>query len=128
MLEQFSNFSLEQMNINFSIMGFELNSNIYTQTRAIILISHGKLMLREIMFPNFMNCTILNIHSSIIHLPFLHHMTIFLNNLRWKTVTPLKLASANPVVSLTIHPIKSTCEQMGNHPYKDVKVNARKGK
>jgi hypothetical protein len=28
-------------------------------------------MLHEIMLPNFMNCTILNIRSSIIYLPFM---------------------------------------------------------
>jgi hypothetical protein len=43
------------------------------------------------------------------------------------TVTPSKLTSANPVVSLAIHPVKSTCDQMDNRPYKNVKVNAKKG-
>ena len=77
---QFSNFSHEQMNTNFSNSGSELNSNFTPQTGATILISRGKLMLREIMLPNLLNCITLNIRSSIIHLPFLHHMTILLSN------------------------------------------------
>jgi hypothetical protein len=39
-------------------------------------------------------------------------------------VTSLDLASANPVESVAIHPIEPTCDQMGNHPYKIVRVNA----
>jgi hypothetical protein len=41
-------------------------------------------------------------------------------------VTPPKLASANLVESLAIYPFKLTCDQMENHPYKNVRVNARK--
>jgi hypothetical protein len=36
----------------------------------------------------------------------------------WSFVTPPKLALANPVESLAIHPFKPTCDQTGNHPYK----------
>jgi hypothetical protein len=43
-----------------------------TWTRATILISQGKLKPQEIMLPNRMNCTILNIRSSIPNLPILH--------------------------------------------------------
>jgi hypothetical protein len=43
-------------------------------------------------------------------------------------VTLSKLASANSVESLAIYPIEPTCDQTGNHPYKNIKVNARKGK
>jgi hypothetical protein len=43
------------------------------------------------------------------------------------SVMPPKLASTNPIESLTIYPFKSTCDQMGNHPYKTVKVNVREG-
>jgi hypothetical protein len=41
-------------------------------------------MLQEIMLPNLMDCTILNIRNPIIHLPIFHHMTILLSNLIWK--------------------------------------------
>jgi hypothetical protein len=41
-------------------------------------------------------------------------------------VTPPKLASANLVVSLAIHPVKPTCGQMSNRPCKNVRVNAGK--
>jgi hypothetical protein len=44
-----------------------------------------------------------------------------------ENVTPLKLASANPVESLAIHPFKPTCDQTRNHPYKTVRVNVREG-
>jgi hypothetical protein len=40
-------------------------------------------------------------------------------------VTPPKLASANPVESLAIYPFKPTCDQTGNHSYKNVRVNVR---
>jgi hypothetical protein len=40
-------------------------------------------------------------------------------------VTPPKLASANPVESLVIYLVEPTCDQMGNHPYKTDRVNAR---
>jgi hypothetical protein len=40
------------------------------------------------------------------------------------SVIPQKLASANPVESLAIYPVEPTCDQMGNRPYKNVKVNA----
>jgi hypothetical protein len=43
------------------------------------------------------------------------------------TVTPIKLASVNPVESLAIYPVKPTCDQMDNHPYKTVRVNAKEG-
>jgi hypothetical protein len=33
-------------------------------------------------------------------------------------VTPPKLALANPVELLAIHPVEPTYDQMGNHPYK----------
>jgi hypothetical protein len=42
-------------------------------------------------------------------------------------VTPLKLASANPVESLAIHPVEPTYDQMGNHPYKNVRLNTKEG-
>jgi hypothetical protein len=42
-------------------------------------------------------------------------------------VTLPKLISANPVESLTIHPVEPTCDQMGDHPYKNVRVNAKEG-
>jgi hypothetical protein len=41
---------------------------------------------------------------------------------------PPKLALANPVESLAIYLFKPTCDQMGNHPYKKVRVKAREGK
>jgi hypothetical protein len=72
------------MNINFSNSGSKLNSNFYTPGWSTIFISRGKFMLWEIMLPSLMDCTILNIHSLIIHLPILHHMTILLSNLHWK--------------------------------------------
>jgi hypothetical protein len=40
---------------------------------------------------------------------------------------PPKLASANPVESLAIHLVEPTCDQMGNHPYKKVRVNVKGG-
>jgi hypothetical protein len=47
--------------------------------------------------------------------------------LSYHTVTALKLASANPVESLAIHPFKPTCDQTRNHLYKTIRVNARQG-
>jgi hypothetical protein len=41
-------------------------------------------------------------------------------------VTPPKLGSANPVELLAIHSVEPTCDQMENHPYKNVRVNAKK--
>jgi hypothetical protein len=41
-------------------------------------------------------------------------------------VMPTKLALANPVKSLAIHPIEPTCGQIGDCPYKTVRVTARK--
>jgi hypothetical protein len=41
---------------------------------------------------------------------------------------PPKLASANPVESLVIHPVELTCDQMGNHPCKNVRVDAKECK
>jgi hypothetical protein len=43
------------------------------------------------------------------------------------SVTPPKLASANPVESLAIHPDWLTCNQLGDRPCKIVKVSAREG-
>jgi hypothetical protein len=42
-------------------------------------------------------------------------------------VTPPKSTSTNPVVSLAIHPVKSTCDQMDDRPSNNVKVNAKEG-
>jgi hypothetical protein len=42
-------------------------------------------------------------------------------------VRPPKLALANPMESLAIYPFEPTCDQMGNHPYKNVRVNVREG-
>jgi hypothetical protein len=42
-------------------------------------------------------------------------------------VTPPKLASANPVESLAIYPDGPTCDQLGDHPCKIVRVSAREG-
>jgi hypothetical protein len=42
-------------------------------------------------------------------------------------VTPLKSASANPVESLAIHPVEPTCDQLSNHPCKNVKVYTKEG-
>jgi hypothetical protein len=42
-------------------------------------------------------------------------------------VTPLKLASANPMESLAIYPFKPTYDQMGNHPFRIARVNVRNG-
>jgi hypothetical protein len=42
-------------------------------------------------------------------------------------VTPPKLASANPVESLAIHPNELTCDQLGDHPCKIVRVDAKEG-
>jgi hypothetical protein len=39
-------------------------------------------------------------------------------SLRGKSVTPLKLASTNPVESLAIHPVEPACDQVGNRLYK----------
>jgi hypothetical protein len=39
---------------------------------------------------------------------------------------PSKLALANSVESLAIHPVEPTCGQIGNHPYKNCQSNARK--
>jgi hypothetical protein len=38
-----------------------------------------------------------------------------------------KLVFANLVESSAIHPVKPTCDQIGNHPSENVKVNAREG-
>jgi hypothetical protein len=42
-------------------------------------------------------------------------------------VTPPKLAFANPVESLANHPVKPTCDQIGNYPCKNVRVDAKEG-
>jgi hypothetical protein len=46
--------------------------NFTTRIGVTIWISRGKLKLQEIMLFNTMNCTILNILSSITYLPILH--------------------------------------------------------
>ena len=71
----------------FSVRGMNQILISTPQTGATILISHGKLMLREVMLPNLMDCTILNISNPIIHLPILQNTTIHLNNLRWKKLS-----------------------------------------
>jgi hypothetical protein len=40
-------------------------------------------------------------------------------------VTPPKLALANPVELLAIHPNEPTCDQLGDHPCKIVRVGAK---
>jgi hypothetical protein len=47
--------------------------------------------------------------------------------LNFDTVTLPKLALANLVESLAIHPVEPTCDQMGNHHYKNVRVNVKEG-
>jgi hypothetical protein len=42
----------------------------------------------------------------------------WLTNLEEVVMTP-KLASANPVESLAIHPAEPKCGQIGNRPYKN---------
>jgi hypothetical protein len=42
-------------------------------------------------------------------------------------VTPPELASANPVESLAIHPDEPTCDQLGDHPCKIVRVDVKEG-
>jgi hypothetical protein len=42
-------------------------------------------------------------------------------------VMPPKLASVNSVESLAIYPFKPTYDQTENHPYKNIRVNAREG-
>jgi hypothetical protein len=42
-------------------------------------------------------------------------------------VTAPKLASVNPVELMAIYPFEPTCDQTGNHTYKNVRVNAREG-
>jgi hypothetical protein len=42
-------------------------------------------------------------------------------------VTPSKSASTNPVESLAIHPVEPTCDQLSNHPCKNVRVYAKEG-
>jgi hypothetical protein len=81
---QFCNLSCEQMNTNFSSLGFDYDSNVYNPDWSNIQISRGKLKPWEIVLPNFMNCTILNIRSSKTKSLILHHMILFLNNLHWK--------------------------------------------
>jgi hypothetical protein len=79
---QSSNFAYEQMNTSFSSPGFESNSNIYTPDWS----NHSDFSWQAHAMgnyaPQFHELHILNIRSLIIYLPFLHHMTIFLNNIR----------------------------------------------
>jgi hypothetical protein len=42
------------------------------------------------------------------------------------SITPSKLALANPVESLAIHQVEPTCGQIGDCPCKTVRVNVRK--
>jgi hypothetical protein len=56
------------MNTSFSNPGCDSNLIFTTRTGATNLISHGQLRLQEIMLPNFRNCTIQTIRSSIIKL------------------------------------------------------------
>jgi hypothetical protein len=81
---QFSNFSHEQMNANFSSLGFESNSNFYNLDWSNHFDFRSMLMLRKILLPKLMNYAILIICSPIIHFPILHHMIILLRNLLWK--------------------------------------------
>ena len=85
--DNFSIFHMSRLTPIFLVQGMNQILISTPQIGATILISRDKLMLREIMLPNLMDCTILNIRSPIIHLPILHHMTIFLNNLRWKKLS-----------------------------------------
>jgi hypothetical protein len=50
----------------------------------------------------------------------------WLTNLE-EVVTPLKLASANLVKSLAIHPAEPTCGQIGNRPYKNCQSKCKEG-
>jgi hypothetical protein len=54
-----------------------------------------------------------------------HYETNIISNVG---VTPPKLTLDNPVESLAIHPVEPTCDHMGNHPYKNVRVNAKESK
>ena len=78
---QLSNFSYGQINTNFfSARGLN-HILIHTPLTGItILISRGILMPWETMLSNLMNCTILNIRSSIPILPCLHHIIILLKS------------------------------------------------
>jgi hypothetical protein len=40
---------------------------------------------------------------------------------------PPKLALTNLVESLAVHLGEPTCDQIGNHPYKNIRVNVREG-
>jgi hypothetical protein len=40
-------------------------------------------------------------------------------------VTPSELAFANPVESLAINPIRSTCDLTGNYPSNNIRINVR---
>jgi hypothetical protein len=42
-------------------------------------------------------------------------------------VMPLKSTSANLVESLAIHPVEPSCDQLSNHPCKNVKVYTKEG-
>ena len=82
-----SNFSYEQTNTNFSSHVFESNSNFYNPNWS----NHSDFLWQAHAIGNYApqpyGCTILNIRSLIIHLSILHHTTILLNNLRWKTLS-----------------------------------------
>jgi hypothetical protein len=58
-----------------------------TWTEATILISHDTLKPREIMLPNTMNYTILNIRSLITNLSILHPKINRHHNHHWKTLS-----------------------------------------
>jgi hypothetical protein len=42
-------------------------------------------------------------------------------------VTPPKLALANPMELLAIHPVKPTCGQIGNYPHKNCQSKCKEG-
>jgi hypothetical protein len=54
------------------------------------------------------------------------HTRVF-GGLHGISVMPPKLALANPMESLAIHPDEPTCDQLGDRPCKIVRVSAREG-
>jgi hypothetical protein len=60
--------------------------------------SCGKLMLWEIMLLNFINCTILNIRSSITNLPFLHPALILHKLLSLEDTFKVFMQTVNQVI------------------------------
>jgi hypothetical protein len=81
------NFSLEQININFSSSGSELNSNFYTPDWSNHFDLSWQAHATGNYAPQFYGLHHLDICSLIIHLPIIHHTTILLNNLRLKTLS-----------------------------------------